>query len=382
MDVDIAAPQTAAARRRLTPTDLSATPAVDLLLRRLGTGPLLAEGLSAHPGRNDNWAGRTESGRSVFVKRIGGTEGESARRFQRVLAFERESAAAGRPVAAPRLLGSDDTARLLVFALVEDASAGSELAADDAFDAVTARRAGETLAALHALRPVADLAPSPRSLPPLSSFDALPWSAYATASAGTLETWRLLQGDPALHGALRELEAAQERACPTPVHGDVRLDQFLIGADGRLLLADWEEFGLGDPARDLGAFAGEWLHRAVLGVPAALRGTPDAGTEEARVAHGDVVRTAVAELERVAPLIEAFWSGYAERRVSALVVDPELLARATAFAGWHLLDRLLASASRHSRLTAAERAAAGIGRTALLTPQAFVTVLGWGGPLA
>ncbi|MGW3950384.1 class V lanthionine synthetase subunit LxmK [Streptomyces sp. NPDC004752] len=376
MNVDISARPVVSTRRRFLPTDPSGTPSVDRLLLRLGMGRLLDEGLTAHPGRNDNWAGLTERGQAVFVKRIGGTPAESLRRFHRVLAFERAATAAAHPIRAPRLLGSDEDARLLVFELVEEARTGSDLAAEDAFDEELSRRAGRTLAALHVLRPNGELPGSPPSVPSASWFDALPWPVFAAASAGTLEAWRLLQGDGALHGALRELWAGQEGAPSTPVHGDVRLDQFLFGSDDALMLTDWEEFGLGEPARDLGAFAGDLLYRAVLKVPSGL----DHGSG-GPAPHDQVVRAGVAELDRMAPLVAAFWSGYTTLRPEA-ASDPRLLERATAFAGWHLLDRLLASARMQSRLTAAERAAAGIGRTALLTPQAFVTVLGWGGPLA
>jgi hypothetical protein len=42
-----------------------------------------------------------------------------------------------------------------------------------------------------------------------------------------------------------------------------------------------------------------------------------------------------------------------------------------------MLDRLMAGASRTSRLSGIERAAAGIGRAALIDPDRFVTTLGF-----
>lgn len=386
MRVDTLATPGAGTRRTLAPADLSGFPSIGTLLARLGAGVLLAEGLTAYPGRNDNWAGATDSGLAVFVKHIGGDPAESLRGFRRVMAFERLAGdAATGPVPHPRLIGSDEAARLLVFDLVEDAASGSDLASDDRFDAALAHRAGRVLAGLHSLRPGARgasagseaLDTSPMHLPPLANFAALPWSRYTGASAGTLEAWRLLQGDTALHDALRDLRSREERAPRTPMHGDMRLDQLLLDSDGRLLLADWEEFRSGDPARDLGGFAGDWLYRAVLKVPSGLAQAPGVP-----VAHEEVVRTGVAELAEVTPLIAAFRSGYADVRPEATEADPGLFVRATAFAGWHLLDRLLASASARARLTAAERAAAGVGRTALRTPEAFVPVLGWEGPQA
>ncbi|MFF6998232.1 class V lanthionine synthetase subunit LxmK [Streptomyces sp. NPDC008313] len=383
MTVDTMARTDEHARRRIAPADLSDFPAVPGLLERLGAGTLTPETVSAFPGRNDNWAGTTTLGRPVFVKRIGGEAAESLRRFRRVLRFERAVAEAtadgAHHLPRPRLIGSDETARLLAFDLVQDASPGSDLAARDAFDTALARRAGRIVATLHALRPAdrEGIEDAPPPLPPLGHLRALPWALYTRASAGALEAWRLLQGDSALHEALRGLRADEARAPRAPIHGDLRLDQFLTAPDGTVLLTDWEEFRLGDPARDLGGFAGEWLHRAVLKMPAGLHRSPGEP-----VSHDEVVATGTAELARVTPLIGAFHDGYTKARPDAVAQDPDLLVRATAFAGWHLLDRLLASAERSARLGAAERAAAGIGRTALLAPDAFVSVLGWEGTQA
>ncbi|MFG2310757.1 class V lanthionine synthetase subunit LxmK [Streptomyces sp. NPDC048566] len=366
------------ARRRLTPADLSDFPAVQELLSGLGLGVLTDGSLSAYPGRNDNWVGTTTRGTPVFVKHIGGEPSESLRRFRRVVSFEKAVATApGAAFPRPRLIGSDETARLLVFDLVADSSSGSDLAARDAFGADLAREAGRMVASVHALRPAgpADIDDTPPPLPPLGHLRALPWALYTRASAGALEAWRLMQGDAALCEALHGLRRDEARAPHAPIHGDLRLDQFLTAPGSPMLLTDWEEFRRGDPARDLGGFAGEWLFRAVLQVPAALpqaSGTP--------VSHTEIVAAGTAELARVTPLVAAFHHGYTAVRPDAAADDPDLLRRATAFAGWHLLDRLLATAERSARLGAAERAAAGIGRTALLSPDAFVSVLGWKGP--
>ncbi|ARP73116.1 hypothetical protein LK07_28770 [Streptomyces pluripotens] len=374
------APPDERTRRRLAPADLSDFPAIPALLHRLDLGDFTEEALHAFPGRNDNWAGTTTRGRAVFVKHIGGQDEESLRRFRRVLAFERAASACdGEPIPRPRLIGSDEAARLFAFELVADSASGSDLASRDEFDAALAHEAGRIVGALHALRPDdgTPIENAPAPLPPLGHLCALPWAAYTRATAGALEAWRLLQGDRVLHQALHDLRAAESRALRTPVHGDLRLDQFLTAPGSPMLLTDWEEFRHADPARDLGAFAGDWLYRAVLKVPAGLSQVPGVP-----VSHEEVIATGTAELARVTPLIGAFHRGYGRLRPDAVAQDPGLLARATAFAGWHLLDRLLASAEHSARLSAAERAAAGIGRTALISPDAFVPVLGWEEPQA
>ena len=56
--------------------------------------------------------------------------------------------------------------------------------------------------------------------------------------------------------------------------------------------------------------------------------------------------------------------------------DETLVRRAAQFAGWHMLDRMLASAATAHRLAPTTKAAAGIGRTLLLNPGDFASTLG------
>jgi hypothetical protein len=74
--------------------------------------------------------------------------------------------------------------------------------------------------------------------------------------------------------------------------------------------------------------------------------------------------------------VHEFWRAYTQVRPD---IDPGLPVRATAFAGWHLLDRLVAGALSSARLSAIQRAAAGVGRAALVNPEKFATTLGFGG---
>ncbi|MFW6723039.1 hypothetical protein ACHZ98_23310 [Streptomyces sp. MAR4 CNY-716] len=191
----------------------------------------------------------------------------------------------------------------------------------------------------------------------------------------------MLQPDTSLAGALRDLRTQERPAPKTAAHGDLRLDQFLH-ADGRLYFCDWEEFRMADPARDVGGFAGEWLYRAVLGV----QGQEDPGADghpgsdpdstwsgPRHLSHQEVVARGVRELNRLRTRTAAFWDGHRSTRTAA---DPGLAVRAAAFAGWHLIDRMLAAAEARPAVTAVDRAAARIGRSAVLRPGKFAAVLG------
>lgn len=353
--------------------DLADVPGVGVLLDRLGLGALVVDGIEAHLGRNDNWAGTTDRGVAVFVKRLGGVGPDADRRLERMVALERLADEVGADVPRPRCLGWDPEHRIVAFERPEGASSGAELAGEDAFDDRLGAEAGTIVRAVHGIVPPTGFAieEGPSPLPPLGSIRALPLPLFVGASAAEIEAWSILQQDPEIAQALTELRARERETAQVPIHADLRLDQFLL-ADGHLQLTDWEEFRLGDPARDVGAFAGEWLHRAVLGIAA----PPDPGALELEVSTEAIVARGVAELERLRTRTAAFWAAY----LQGGPVDHALAERATAFAGWHLLDRVLASAGQRPKLSAVERAAAGIGRTALLAPEQFVDTLGLGDP--
>lgn len=359
--------------RRLAAVDLDDVPEVLAFLKRLGLGSFRPQDVVAHLGRNDNWAGTTTTGAAVFVKRLGGEPDEARRRFDRVVGFERLAGQRGAGVRRPHCLGWDEGAFLVAFELLEDADTGSELAGDDRFDEGLAHDAGKVIASLHAMDPeaTADIDRRPHPLPPLGQIRALSLAAFNAASAAELEAWSLLQHDRDLARALGALRTREREAPQVPIHADLRLDQFLVAGADELYLSDWEEFRRGDAARDVGGFAGEWLHRAILGIAS----SNDASVPDLDPSHEAVVERGVKELERLRPHVVAFWAGYLE---GSDRVDPGLAGRAAAFAGWHLLDRMLASAAQRPRLLAVERAAAGIGRTALLDPSRFVGVLGLG----
>lgn len=355
---------------RFDPLALDEVPEVDRLLGRLGLGSLGGSELTAHIGRNDNWSGTTSAGARVFVKRVGDGSDAGLRQFRRIIAFDllaMQPQLAG--MRGPRLLGYDTASRLVVFELLSDASTGAELAAEDAFDAELCAEAGRIVGTLHACRP--ELSPvlmdeSAPALPALSTIEAVPLSAFPALSAAEVELWSLVQSDEALAGALRGLREAEDAAPRRLCHCDLRLDQFLV-SDGVLYLTDWEEFRLADPARDVGGFAGEWLYRAIMGIPGA--------GDDGELTHAEVLGRGVRELGRLRPNIQRFWDAY---RQACPGFDDGLPARAVRFAGWHLLDRGLARAAQNARLAAVDRAAAGIGRTALLEPERFVTTLGLG----
>jgi hypothetical protein len=333
-------------------------------LAELGLGAPVGDG-SVPSGRNQNWAGSTSNGLRVFVKRLRGSPRDVTARLRRTVAFADAMQSAELP--SPRSLGACDEHLVLVTELLDEAVSGADLAQDGTFDCAVAATAGEIVATLHSSPPGAASDTSRPPLPDPGFLSAIPLTTYLELSNAELTFWRLVQSDPTIAGSVSRLLADSDRAPHVPAHCDLRLDQFLRSGD-RLLLTDGEEFRVADPARDVGSFAGEWLFRSVAG----LVTDPELALAEPATDDAQIIGTAVRRLAERRPIVESFWNAYADARDPG----PDLAVRATAFAGWHLLDRAAAGASRSARLAAPLRAAMGVGRQALATPERFAATLG------
>lgn len=268
------------------------------------------------------------------------------------------------------MLGHDLEAGIIVFRLLDEPSSGVELALEDRFGNDLCHCAGQMLSAVHGL-PAAGLDDSELWLPPLGWLDGMPWQAVQQQTMAQLAAWRLLQDDTAVVGALRALRAEERCVLATPVHGDLRLDQFIVSG-GRLYLCDWENFRRGDPARDLGAFLGECFYHATYSLFAPPKDSAGTALADAGLTHDDIIERGQESLRRTMPRIAAFWDGY----LGAGEPDPALATRVMSFAGWHLFDRLVASAESHVQLSPVAKAAAGLGRSMLLNPAGAARMMG------
>jgi hypothetical protein len=354
------------------PVSLERFPEVDSLLGRLGLGAYDPDTLTSLVGRNDNWSGTTTTGAQVFVKKLEDTT--AAQNFRRITVFEELAARRRSPrLRTPALLGADPEHHLVAFELLPDVATGSELAADDAFDEGLCRQAAQALAVIHQLpadRAAIDTSPHP--LPPLGGLRGLSMDYFVERSFAEIETWQLLQNDAQVVEALHDLRESEQTAVLCPIHADVRLDQFLV-TGSTLYMTDFEEFRLGDPARDIGGFIGEWLFKAIHGIPKSISDGADFGHT---ATHDEILAHGVAELARLRPLMSAFWNSYLHAAKPSGRHVPGLATRSAAFAGWHMIDRMIAHAVHSVRLSPAHRAAAGIGRTILLAPGDFTATLG------
>lgn len=317
-------------------------------------------------GRNENWVVPTDTG-PVFVK-VFPDGPDAAVRFRRAVLLER-TFPAGRPVRRPRCRGTADRPRVMVFDHLDGETAAAR-AAKGSFTHADAVRVGSQLGRLHTTD-VPGLDPTPYEPPGVQALDALPIESMLESTAAELEVWRLLQGDPDLLDAVRRQRTGEAAAPSVPIHGDLRLDQVLLSG-GQPYLTDWEDLRAGDPARDIGTWAGEWFHRAAVAIVPG--GPPTAGAEaDLALSHREILDRGARELAARRPMVEGFLHGY---RYAGGAYDTATAERAAMVAGWHLVDRLIAGAGERAGLGVLSRAAAGIGRAALVRPATAVAALG------
>ena len=140
------------ARMLLRYAPLSTPDTVVAFLGRLGVGQLVDSDITAPAGRNDIWAGTTDAGVPVLVKRLVGHPDDMRRRMQRLIAMSALPYSSG-AIAMPEMLGADEESHLVAYRYLDGARSANEVAADDALDPDLMSGMGGLLAALHTFPP-------------------------------------------------------------------------------------------------------------------------------------------------------------------------------------------------------------------------------------
>lgn len=219
--------------------------ASDGLARLLGPvlgDPVRIEGLQRLSGgaSRETWAFRA-GGRDLILRRDPPGRPGPPGAMGREAAAMRACGRAGLPV--PEVLVDDDGSALgtagLVMARVPGETLARRILRDDEFAparAVLAAQLGAFLAGLHAI--------DPADVPGLAEVDPLADYRAAYEATGDLS--------PTVEAAQRWLEAHRPPATGTTiVHGDLRMGNVIVGADGLRAAIDWELVHLGDPLEDL-----------------------------------------------------------------------------------------------------------------------------------
>lgn len=354
----------------MAPSTFEAAERVNSLLIKSGYPQSVEISSAAFAGRNDTWVMTLADHSRVFVKRfVNGASAEDA--FERSLMHESTVAQAQEdPQTTPRVLASDHDLKVIAFEYCAGTSV-AHLIVDEILPQSFASTAGKLVAQLHNL-PSDHL---PETSPAYGTVQMLrhgiPKFRYVDLTLAELDLWARLQQDEELISAAEHLFCGEKQNLTTAIHGDLRLDQFYLNGE-QLVLLDWEDFGRGDAARDVGMMAGEWLYRSILDTVTS-RGDGEKPPE--KFDEQSATTLIAARMNEATAHIGNFWQTYKNNREAS---DPNLGRRATARLGWHLVERTIARAGMVSKLSGIERAALSIGRRALITPDAYQVALGLG----
>jgi Ser/Thr protein kinase RdoA (MazF antagonist) len=241
-----------------------------------------------------------------------------------------------------------------VFELISDAvSLWDELGelVAEGRSAVVAHVLGHALGTIHRAFRLTDpdrdprLAWLPRNLPAVMRLHRPGPGMLVDLCPANSETLRILQRD---EGFGEQLERLCMRWQPgTLIHGDIRLDNILIGPPGArpdpdhaaLWIVDWEMVRFGDPAWDLAGAFQDFLVYWVSSMPLADDLTVEQLAGQARMPLADL-RGAT----------RALWSGYRAAAVLDGAEVDDLLMRAVTFAAARLIQSAYELADRADRL--------------------------------
>jgi len=331
-------------------------------LDRLGTACFKSFSATHTGSGNRIWTGTGGDGERLFLKQLLGRPAEE--RLLSAMAFEEYVSQLGDIDIAPRHLGSDAENSALLFEALPDVHDGRALADASEFWESHAHAAGLLTRRLHSLEGAGATLPTqpaaPVALALREVFEGVPEQIYTDASGAEVESWRVVQRDHALAGAITELFASSRPVPRVPTHGALRLEHMLF-REQSVHFTDWTEFGLADPARDIARFVSEFLLRAV-------RKTRVCGEDDST---GASIERVLRELEYLRPLVVAFWRAYLGGRV-----DPDLIHRSVAHSGVYLLESVLFGVEGRELLHRADRAALTLGRVLVITPSAFANKIG------
>lgn len=317
-------------------------------------------------GRNISGRVTFEGGQVVFIKKMTGL-GAAERYFRSVSFHDSLDLSAPSPdTSTPALLARDDSTRTVVYEYIEDGESAGKLIRDDEMDEMTLIRIGRCVAGLHNL-PVRQANSTDHTKPffPPHGPNAISMQMYYGSTMGQLDMWRIIQSDSQLRDALNVLASIDIPR--VPIHGDLRGDQILLTETANWIL-DWEDFRLEDGARDVGALMGEVFYHRVRKSLATFAG----GTEDS-VTDGEIIERGTTALSEALPAARTVWEAYRSERTS---VTDDFVARGVQYFGWQLFDRALAAGTYFGRLSALDRALAGIGREAILGGGDYAEVLG------
>lgn len=318
-------------------------------------------------GRNINQE-ITIDGVKAIQKKLVGEEKDRKRRMSNLLNWENSN---HKGLNAPTLLSFDEVNKKVSYQFIDNNKTLLELFENgiqqsDIKDLTSIfEDVAKSLALIHNEEiNVKFIANNPQKL--LKPLIALNSKAYTEASGAELELFTLLQQDSQLIEALELYKTKPEYQ--KMIHGDVRLDQFLYD-NNKLWVIDFEEYTCGDTLSDISGIIGSILFEVYLEVFYSSWDGSQQGEEDTDI-NNQLLNTERKLLGLVSPLISTFIHQY--QQISDEKIDFEMLSINI---GCFFIERIISRSKFSFRLSAVDRALAGIGKEFVVSPKNFSSTL-------
>ncbi|MCC9198537.1 phosphotransferase (plasmid) [Arthrobacter sp. zg-Y820] len=345
---------------------------MDVLTRLLGDAVYEHTSDNSFFGRNHNAVLRTESQRIIFAKQLRDVPGADARFIACKDADHLFRQLEVGSVSTPELIAEDAETRVLVYEYVDGRSLPLALRVDE-YDTDLWTEMGKSLGGIHGSDGSMAPPPNASSAPGktvVELLDALDFDSFWNLSGAEIEIWAILHSQRA---TLCQVSTRLDPSRRRPIHGDLRLDQFLLDRSGKLWICDWDEFNAGDPAQDLGMLCGDvflaFLNQGIQDLGAISVENGSDGSELIRACLGSSAAKARTAITNVSGAYFASTSG-------AGIVDDTFYVRSGWFVVWHMIERVLARASLRAYCTAIDKAILGIAVAMAVSPGSSMKSIG------
>ena len=201
--------------------------------------------------------------------------------------------------------------------------------------------------------------------------EAVDFETFWHFSGAEIELWALIQSRR--ESLLNQAAVIGDPSYPLhATHGDVRLDQFLLGTDG-IVLVDWERYARGDPARDLGMLTGDVFSTLMY------HGFSKSEPSEQILDDSTYASARVQDAgRRASEIIASIWAGYVDATSIAKSHLGEVQSRAGWNLAWHCIERVSSRAQFQMKLSGLDKALLGIALTAATQPAQTAQAFGIG----
>ncbi len=265
---------------------------------------------------------------------------------------------------------------ILVFEYLQDYVDLSDFYQNDRFSVSVAAELGRVLAQIH--RSTLNQEPYKALLTELNQgetvshvpqvlygFERIGVSVFQRVRQDSLEFYRMYQRFESLGTAIAQLKADWSPCCL--VHQDLRFPNILVHPESNAIrIIDWEKFGWGDPAFDVGTAIAHylmlWLRSLVI-----HKGLDLAST----------LRLASVPIAQLQPSLMALQTAYLEQFPEILSINSSFLVRSLQYAGAVLIETIQIKLEYHDAFNNRDICKMQVAKTLLCQPeQAMQTVFG------